>query len=126
MSDDSRIKQAAEYVAKQYEAHQSIDIMGQDFAPRSIEEAYAVQAAFLQLLAATKGPVGGYKIASTNPATRQLGFLPVIFIVRPPLSTVRTTSSSVLNARSACGWPPTYPHPARRIPVAMCPTPSNR
>jgi len=71
MSDDSRIKQAAEYVAKQYEASQPIDIMVQDFAPHSIEEAYAVQATFLQLLAATKGPVGGYKIASTNPATRQ-------------------------------------------------------
>jgi len=71
MSDDSRIKQAAEYVAKQYEASQPIDIMVQDFAPHSIEEAYVVQATFLQLLAATKGPVGGYKIASTNPATRQ-------------------------------------------------------
>jgi 2-keto-4-pentenoate hydratase len=71
MSDESRIQQAAAYVAKQYEASQPIDIMVQDFVPRSIEEAYAVQSAFLKLLSETKGPVGGYKIASTNPATRQ-------------------------------------------------------
>jgi 2-keto-4-pentenoate hydratase len=71
MVDDRRIKQAAEYVAKQYEAGHPIDIMVQDFVPRTIEEAYAVQAAFLNILAETKGSVGGYKIASTNPASRQ-------------------------------------------------------
>jgi 2-keto-4-pentenoate hydratase len=71
MSDESRMKQAAEYVANQYEANNPIDIMVQDFAPRTIEEAYAVQASFLKLLSETKGAVGGYKIASTNPATRQ-------------------------------------------------------
>jgi 2-keto-4-pentenoate hydratase len=43
----------------------------QDFVPRTIEEAYGVQDAFLNLLAATRGSVGGYKIASTNAASRQ-------------------------------------------------------
>jgi len=71
MLDENRIQQAATYVAKQYEASQPIDIMVQDFAPRTIEDAYAVQAAFLNVLSSTQGPVGGYKIASTNPATRQ-------------------------------------------------------
>lgn len=71
MSDHSGIQQAAEYIAKQYEAHQPIDIMAQDFVPKSIEDAYAVQAASLKLLEASQGAVGGYKIASTNPASRQ-------------------------------------------------------
>jgi 2-keto-4-pentenoate hydratase len=71
MSDHNSIQQAAEYVAKQYETRQPIDIMVQDFAPSSIDEAYAVQAAFLKLLTATQGALGGYKIASTNPASRQ-------------------------------------------------------
>lgn len=71
MPDNRRVQQAAEYVAKQYEADHPIDIMVQDFVPRTIEEAYAVQSAFLNILAETQGPVGGYKIASTNPASRQ-------------------------------------------------------
>ena len=71
MSDDRNIQRAAAYVAQQYEANQPIDIMVQDFVPPTIEAAYAVQSACLNLLAATKGPVGGFKIASTNPATRQ-------------------------------------------------------
>ena len=71
MSDHSSIQQAAEYIAKQYEARQPIDIMAQDFVPKSIEDAYAVQAASLKLLEASQGAVGGYKIASTNPASRQ-------------------------------------------------------
>lgn len=71
MADDSRIRQAAEYVAKQYEANVPIDIMTQDFVPRSIEEAYAVQTAFLNLLEGTRGSLGGYKVASTNPIMRE-------------------------------------------------------
>ena len=71
MSDQSSIQQAAEYIAKQYEARQPIDIMAQDCVPQSIEEAYAVQAAALKLLEGSQGPLGGYKIASTNPASRQ-------------------------------------------------------
>jgi 2-keto-4-pentenoate hydratase len=71
MSDDHSIQQAAAYVAKQYEARQPIDIMVQEFAPRTIEAAYAVQSACLHMLLTSKGPVGGYKIASTNPASRQ-------------------------------------------------------
>ncbi|PON17256.1 hypothetical protein C2W62_14120 [Candidatus Entotheonella serta] len=68
---EHRIQQAAAYVAQQYEACQSIDIMVQAFVPQTIEEAYAVQSACLKNLATTKGPIGGYKIASTNPASRQ-------------------------------------------------------
>jgi len=71
MANESLIQQAATYVAEQYEARRPIDIMVQDFVPRSIEDAYTVQARVLNLLSSTRGPVGGYKIASTNPASRQ-------------------------------------------------------
>ncbi len=59
MSNESRIQQAAAYVAKQYEAKQPIDIVVRDFVPRTIEDAYAVQASFLNLLQASQGSVGG-------------------------------------------------------------------
>lgn len=62
MSNESRIQQAAAYVAKQYEAKQPIDIMVQDFVPRTIEDAYVVQASFLNLLQATQGPLAGTKL----------------------------------------------------------------
>ena len=68
---DSRTQQAAAYIAQQVEAREPIDIMAEAFVPRTIEEAYAVQSAVLNILAETKGPIGGYKIASTNPASRQ-------------------------------------------------------
>ena len=68
---DSRTQQAAAYIARQVEARAPIDIMAQAFVPRTIEEAYAVQSTALNLLAETQGPVGGYKVASTNPASRQ-------------------------------------------------------
>ncbi|ETX00334.1 MAG: hypothetical protein ETSY1_11590 [Candidatus Entotheonella factor] len=71
MSDISHIQQAAAYVSKQYEANEPIDIMVQDFVPRTVEDAYTVQASVLELLHTSRGPVGGYKIASTNPASRQ-------------------------------------------------------
>jgi len=67
----SSIQEAAEYVTKQYGSGQPIDIMVQDFAPQTIEDAYAVQSAFLKQLSSTQGSVGGYKIASTNPAMRE-------------------------------------------------------
>lgn len=71
MPDESRIQQAAEYVAKQSEANAPIDIMTQDFVPRTIEEAYAVQSSFLNILMGSRGALGGYKVGATNPTMRE-------------------------------------------------------
>jgi 2-keto-4-pentenoate hydratase len=72
MTDDGKIMQAAQYLAQRYEARESLDIMLQDFAPTTIEDAYKVQDAFLGLLGQGKGPLGGYKIAYTSDAMRRL------------------------------------------------------
>lgn len=66
MTGDSNITQAAQYLAQRYEARESLDIMLQDFAPTTIEDAYQVQDAFLGILGKDKGPLGGYKIAYTS------------------------------------------------------------
>ena len=72
MIDDGKIVQAAEYLARRYQARESLDIMLQDFAPTTIEDAYRVQDAFLSILGQDKGPLGGYKIAYTSDEMRRL------------------------------------------------------
>jgi 2-keto-4-pentenoate hydratase len=72
MTDDGKIVQAAQYLAQRYEARASLDIMLQDFAPTTIEDAYEVQDAFLGMLGQGKGPLGGYKIAYTSDEMRRL------------------------------------------------------
>jgi 2-oxo-3-hexenedioate decarboxylase/2-keto-4-pentenoate hydratase len=71
MTDDGKIVQAAQYLAQRYAARESLDIMRQDFAPTTIEDAYKVQDAFLALLGQGKGPLGGYKIAYTSDEIRR-------------------------------------------------------
>lgn len=72
MANDSQIAQAAQYLARCYEARESMDIMLQDFAPTTIEDAYRVQEAFLGLLGNTRGALGGYKIAYTSAEMQRL------------------------------------------------------
>jgi 2-oxo-3-hexenedioate decarboxylase/2-keto-4-pentenoate hydratase len=72
MTDDGKIVQAAKYLAQRYAARASLDIMLQDFAPTTIEDAYQVQDAFLGILGQGKGPLGGYKIAYTSDEMRRL------------------------------------------------------
>src|SRR5262245_66186959 len=72
MPDDSKIVQAAQYLAQRYAARESLDIMLQEFAPTTIADAYKVQDAFLSLLGQDKGALGGYKIAYTSTEMRRL------------------------------------------------------
>ena len=72
MTDHRHIVQAAQYLVQRYEAKESLDIMLQPFAPTTIEEAYQVQEAFLELLGQSKGALGGYKIAYTSDEMRRL------------------------------------------------------
>ena len=71
MSDNDRVKLAGEYIAAEYIAKRSLDIMRQDFAPRSQAEAYAIQDVFQERLSSTRGPAVGYKIAYTNAVMRE-------------------------------------------------------
>jgi 2-oxo-3-hexenedioate decarboxylase/2-keto-4-pentenoate hydratase len=71
MTDDAKIVQAAQYLAQRYAARESLDIMRQDCAPTTIEEAYKVQDALLGLLGQSKGALGGYKIAYTSDEIRR-------------------------------------------------------
>ncbi len=66
------ISQAAQYLARQYQAKEPLDIMLQDYAPTTIEDAYQVQAQFLDILGQTQGRLGGYKIAYTSAEMRRL------------------------------------------------------
>jgi 2-keto-4-pentenoate hydratase len=72
MTDGGKIVQAAQYLVERYAARESLDIMLQDCAPTTIEDAYKVQDAFLGMLGQTKGPLGGYKIAYTSDEMRRL------------------------------------------------------
>ena len=72
MTEDGTIVQAAHYLVQRYTARESLDILRQDFAPTTVEDACKVQDAFLGMLGQAKGPLGGYKIASTSDAMRRL------------------------------------------------------
>lgn len=71
MSDRERFKQAGEYLAAEYTANRPLDIMRQDFAPRSQVEAYAIQDVFQSRMMVVRGPAAGYKIAYTNAIMRE-------------------------------------------------------
>ena len=71
MSESGRVRQAGEYLAAEYVAERPLDIMRQDFAPRSQAEAYAIQQVFQTCMTAVRGPAVGYKIAYTNAIMRE-------------------------------------------------------
>lgn len=72
MTGDSHIVQAAQYLAERYGAREPLDIMLQAFAPTTIEDAYQVQGAFLDILGQDMGALGGYKIAYTSVEMQRL------------------------------------------------------
>ena len=70
MATDTKIQRTAELLAAQYREGQRYSLDDESL-PRSIEEAYAVQSAFQQIMAQSRGPVAGYKIAYTTTTMRQ-------------------------------------------------------
>ena len=70
MSEEN-IAKAIRYQTKVYLENTSQDLMLQDFAPTTEEEAYSVQRNFIRQLSETRGPVGGYKIAYTSAIMRE-------------------------------------------------------
>jgi len=68
---DPTIERAAGHQADAYLAGRLLDLMAQDFAPTTEADAYEVQRGFIERLAATKGSLGGYKIAYTSAVMRE-------------------------------------------------------
>lgn len=61
-----RIERAARYLLAQHQARAVFDALPEDIAPRTVEEAYAIQESFRQLRAPQLGGVAGHKVALTS------------------------------------------------------------
>ena len=72
MPDEDRIQQATRFLLEEHRARRPFAPIPTACAPRTVEEAYAMQDTFTTLLAATQGPVAGYKIALTTPVMQQM------------------------------------------------------
>ena len=70
MSTETRIQRAARLLAAQYRDKQPYS-WDEESAPRTVEEAYAVQEAFQQIMAQDRGSIFGYKIAYTTATIQQ-------------------------------------------------------
>jgi 2-keto-4-pentenoate hydratase len=72
MPDQARIQQAARWLWAERQARRPFAPMPAPLAPRTVDEAYAVQAELHSLMAEVYGPVAGYKIALTTPVMQQM------------------------------------------------------
>jgi 2-keto-4-pentenoate hydratase len=72
MPDEDRIQRAARFLWEEHRAHKPFAPMPATLAPRTVDEAYAVQEWFHTCIAAMHGPVAGYKIALTTPVMQQM------------------------------------------------------
>jgi 2-keto-4-pentenoate hydratase len=72
MSDSSRMEQAARYLVEEHKAMKSFQLVPEEFAPRTMDEAYAVQEHYHSLRFQEYGAIAGYKAALTTVVTQQL------------------------------------------------------
>jgi 2-keto-4-pentenoate hydratase len=72
MPDENRIQQAARLLCDEHRAGKPFEPMPTTLAPRTVDEAYAIQEWFHRYMGETQGPVAGYKIALTTPVMRQM------------------------------------------------------
>jgi len=69
--DDRKAQQAAWFLYEGARTRRPFEPIPQPVAPRTTEEAYAIQEAFHALIGGERGPISGYKIALSNPAMQQ-------------------------------------------------------
>ena len=69
---EPRIERAGEWLFKAHTGKKRFAPLPATLMPRSVEEAYAVQAEFVAMRARKLGRVAGYKIALTTPAMRKM------------------------------------------------------
>jgi 2-keto-4-pentenoate hydratase len=72
MPDEDRIQRAARFLCEEHYARKPFAPMPATLAPRTVDEAYAMQEAFHALMTEVHGPVAGYKIALTTPVMQQM------------------------------------------------------
>ncbi len=72
MSEDGRIQQAAWWLVEEHRTRKPFGPMPEALAPRSVDDAYAIQEAFHTFMAAIHGPLVGYKVALTAPVMQQM------------------------------------------------------
>jgi 2-keto-4-pentenoate hydratase len=72
MPDQDRIQQAARLLWAEHRARKPFASLPATLAPRTVDEAYAVQAELHLLMTEVRGPVAGYKIALTTPVMQQM------------------------------------------------------
>jgi len=70
--DDDRIQQASQFLWEEHRAHKPFQSMPPALAPRTVDEAYAMQEELHSLMTEVHGPVAGYKIALTTPVMQQM------------------------------------------------------
>lgn len=71
MKAPSRTADAARVLFEAHERRERFNALPSGIAPRTAEEAYAIQDAFVALRAKSRGPVAGYKIALSTEAMRK-------------------------------------------------------
>ena len=75
VASESRNQQAAQFLFDGHAARDPYRPIPEEFAPRTITEAYAMQDAYHGLITGGRGPIAGYKIALTTPVMqRMVGF----------------------------------------------------
>lgn len=72
MTGDTRNQQAAQFLFDAHKAGNRYESIPDGFAPRTIDEAYDIQDAYLGLMAVDLGRIAGYKIALTTPVMQQM------------------------------------------------------
>lgn len=72
MSANPRLMRAAWFLVDAHADREPFGPFPEDALPRTVDEAYAVQDAFVDLKSRVCGPVAGYKIALTTPAMRAM------------------------------------------------------
>jgi 2-keto-4-pentenoate hydratase len=72
MSDAGRIQRAAQFLFEERQAQRRYEPTPDTLAPRTVDEAYAVQEALNTLLAGKLGPLAGYKIGLTTAVMQQM------------------------------------------------------
>ena len=69
---EPRFEQAAKWIHDAHVHRERFAPIPEELAPKSVEDAYAVQADYVGLRHPLLGPVVGYKVAVTTPAMRKL------------------------------------------------------
>lgn len=72
MPGEDRMQRAARFLCEEHHARKPFEPIPAPLAPRTVDEAYAVQEGFHTRMSEVYGPVAGYKIALTTPVMQQM------------------------------------------------------